>query len=55
MARAEAMRDAVLAFEVVDTNHDGIIDQDEAAKLVQDLSLNDNLDGNFQEKIDAFF
>ena len=49
------MRDAEIAFERMDTNNDGTIDLDEAAKLVKDSGLNEDLDGNSKAKIDAFF
>ena len=55
LARAEALRDATIAFNSVDTNGDGTIDYSEAEKLIKNSSFMDKIEGNSDTKVKAFF
>ena len=55
LARAEALRDATIAFDSVDTNGDGTIDYSEAEKLIKTCSFMDKIEGNSDTKVNAFF
>ena len=57
IARADAMRDAAIAFEKLDTNSDGNIDLSEAEKLIEQQSnfMGDDFTVSAKTKLDAFF
>lgn len=56
LERAEALRDATIAFESIDVNKNGNIDYKEAEKLLKTSSSLDSLaTGKIEKKFDAFF
>ena len=55
VARAEALRDATIAFERVDIDGNGTIDYHEAEKLIKSNNSLNNFASNNENKIDAFF
>ena len=55
VARAEALRDAEIAFVNLDTDGNGTISVSEAERLIKDSSSIDDTDDSIQTKIEAFF
>ena len=55
IARAEAMRDAEIAFVNIDANGDGTICFSEAERLIKDASILDKTADSNKTKLDAFF
>ncbi len=60
MARAEALRHAEIAFEKADKNGDGVIDKEEALKIIDQAdsfgtSKNVNSSEERKMKVDEFF
>ncbi len=60
MARAEALQHAEIAFEKADKNGDGVIDKEEALKIIDQAdsfgkSHNSNSSEERKMKVDEFF
>ena len=55
IARAEALRDAEIAFVNVDANGDGSISFSEAERLIKDSSSISETDDSTKTKVEAFF